>query len=218
MAPSPSFKFPRVANSDNPLRLAVFISGSGSGMEALLNHQQNTKCSHISVIVVSNIPDVSGLEKAEKHGIKTEIIELPLSKQRIEHEDLIHQVLINNEVEAIILSGYMRILSSNFVSHWEGRILNIHPSLLPNFPGAHAHRDALEAGAKKSGCTVHFVDGGVDSGLVIAQSETSISSNDNINTLQEKIKILEHVLYPQVIDAFSEGRLEITTDSKVIVN
>jgi phosphoribosylglycinamide formyltransferase-1 len=111
----------------------------------------------------------------------------------------------------------MRILSSNFVNKWEGRLLNIHPSLLPNFPGAHAHRDALKAGVKKSGCTVHFVDSGVDSGLIISQNTTEVLSHDTIETLQEKIKKLEHTLYPSVIDAFSEGRLEIIDYSRVII-
>ena len=217
MALSPTFRLPRIADSDNPLRLAVFISGSGSGMEALLKHQLDTKCSHTTTIVISNIPGVAGLAKAEKYGIPTEVVELPPSLQRIVHEDMIHKVLINNNVEAIILSGYMRILSPKFISKWEGRLLNVHPSLLPNFPGIHAHRDALKAGANKSGCTVHFVDSGVDSGLIIAQSETSISSDDNEETLQKKVKKLEHTLYPQVIDAFSEGGLEISDHSTVIM-
>jgi len=217
MALSSTFRLPRAANADNPLRLAVFISGSGSGMEALLKHQQNPQCSHTTTIVVSNVLGVGGLEKAGKYGVKTQVIESAPTLERIEHEDIIHKVLIHNEIEAIILSGYMRILSSNFVNKWEGRLLNIHPSLLPDFPGAHAHRDALKAGVNKSGCTVHFVDSGVDSGLIISQNTTEVLSHDTIQTLQEKIKKLEHTLYPSVIDAFSEGRLEIIDYSRVII-
>jgi phosphoribosylglycinamide formyltransferase-1 len=212
------FQLPRVANSNNPLRLAVFISGSGSGMAALLSHQQSSNCAHSTELVVSNIQGVGGLQLAETFGVSTEVVELIPGMERTKHEDLIVEVLEKYEIEAIILSGYMRILSSSFVEKWEGRILNIHPSLLPNFPGAHAHRDALKAGAEKSGCTVHFVDSGVDSGLIIAQSEVKILPEDDIKTLQNRIKKLEHTLYPVVIDAFCEGRLEIINESKIIIH
>ena len=212
------FQLPRVANSNNPLRLAVFISGSGSGMAALLSHQQSSNCAHSTELVVSNIQEVGGLQLAETFGVSTEVVELIPGMERTKHEDLILEVLEKYEIEAIILSGYMRILSSSFVEKWEGRILNIHPSLLPNFPGAHAHRDALKAGAEKSGCTVHFVDSGVDSGLIIAQSEVKILPEDDIKTLQNRIKKLEHTLYPVVIDAFCEGRLEIINESKIIIH
>ena len=150
--------------------------------------------------------------------MRTEVVELTSDMERTKHEDLIHEILELHEIEAIILSGYMRILSPTFVEKWEGRILNIHPSLLPNFPGAHAHKDALKAGAKKSGCTVHFVDSGVDSGLIIAQSEANILPEDTIESLQNRIKKLEHRLYPTIIDAFSEGRIEIIEKSKVIIH
>jgi len=213
-----TFQLPRVATQNNPLRLAVFISGSGSGMAALLSHQQSSNCSHSTELVVSNIQGARGLEIAKNTGVRTEVIELTSGMERITHEDLIHEILESYEIEAIILSGYMRILSPSFVEKWEGRILNIHPSLLPNFPGAHAHKDALEARAKKSGCTVHFVDSGVDSGLIIAQSEVKILPEDTVETLQNRIKKLEHRLYPSVIDAFSEGRLEIIEKSKVIIH
>ena len=147
------FQLPRVSTPDNPLRLAVFISGSGSGMAALISHQQSSSCSHSTELVLSNIKGVRGLELAENFGISTEVVELMSGMERTRHEDLIHEILEKFEIEAIILSGYMRILSSSFIEKWEGRILNIHPSLLPDFPGAHAHRDALKAGVKKSGCT-----------------------------------------------------------------
>tara|TARA_B100000945_G_C20427418_1_gene621432 strand:- start:4110 stop:4763 length:654 start_codon:yes stop_codon:yes gene_type:complete len=212
------FQLPRVATPKDPLRLAVFISGSGSGMAALLSHQQTSNCSHLTKLVVSNIHGVGGLQRAKNFAVRTEVVELKLDMERTTHEDLIHEILELYEIEAIILSGYMRILSPTFVEKWEGRILNIHPSLLPNFPGAHPHKDAIKAGVKKSGCTVHFVDSGVDSGVIIAQSEANILPEDTVETLQNRIKKLEHVLYPSVIDAFSEGRLEIIENSKVIIH
>ena len=212
------FQLPRIATPNDPLRLAVFISGSGSGMAALLSYQQSTESSHSTKLVFSNVQGVAGLSIAEECGVKTEVIELTSDMKRTTHEELIHESLESHGIEAIILSGYMRILSPAFVEKWEGRILNIHPSLLPDFPGAHAHRDALKAGAKKSGCTVHFVDSGVDSGLIIAQKEVKIFSEDTVETLQNRIKKLEHALYPFVIDAFSEGRLEIVKGTEVIIH
>ena len=118
------------------------------------------------------------------------------------------KVLEKHNIEAVILSGYMRIMSSLFVSAWEGRLLNIHPSLLPKYPGAHAHRDALADGATVTGCTVHFVDEGVDSGPIIAQEEVPIFPNDDESTLSERVKKVEHKLYPSAIDAFAAGEVK----------
>ena len=117
--------------------------------------------------------------------------------------------MIENEVELIVLSGYMRILTSDFVKPWAGRILNIHPSLLPDFPGAHAHRDVISAGVKKSGCTVHFVDSGMDTGPIIAQKEVEVLADDDESSLGERIKIEEHKLYPKVIDQLAAGETNL---------
>lgn len=202
----------RVATIESPLRLAVFISGSGSGMQALLHHQGSKSCLHETTLVVSNIAGVAGLDKAEAHNINTVTIELDRSiSNRIErreaHERAIMTVMDEYEIEAVILSGYMRILSPLFVRAWKGRLLNIHPSLLPKYPGAHAHRDALDDGATVTGCTVHLVDEGVDSGPILAQREIGILPNDDEHSLSERVKALEHKLYPEVIDAFSAGLL-----------
>ena len=116
--------------------------------------------------------------------------------------------MLENEVELIVLSGYMRILTSEFVKPWAGRILNIHPSLLPDFPGAHAHRDVISAGVKKSGCTVHFVDSGMDTGPIIAQKEVEVLADDDESSLGERIKIEEHKLYPKVIDQLAAGEIQ----------
>ena len=117
------------------------------------------------------------------------------------------KTLDEHGIEAVILSGYMRILSPLFVRAWKGRLLNIHRSLLPKYPGAHAHRDALADGAKVTGCTVHLVDEGVDSGPILAQRELEILSDDDEDSLSERVKALEHILYPEVIDAFAAGLL-----------
>ena len=206
------WSLPRVGSAEDPLRLAVFISGSGSGMEALLKHQQTTDCVHTTTVVISDKPNVSGLNKAENLGVSAIVVPLPdvsdRTERRLVHEQEISEVLTDYGVEAIILSGYMRILTSSFVEQWAGRILNIHPSLLPDFPGAHAHRDALAAGVSKSGCTVHFVDSGMDTGPIIMQREVEVLASDNEESLAEKVKKQEHILYPIVIDMFSSGEIK----------
>jgi len=204
---------PRVADFSKPLKLAVLISGSGSGMEALVKYQQSKNCAHITTIVISNQAGVEGMIRAEELGVKSQVIELPHDekisgdKARRLHEEMIHNRLIELNIEAVILSGYMRILSPWFVNHWEGRLLNIHPSLLPDFPGAHAHRDVLAAQAKITGCTVHYVDAGMDSGKIISQREVEVFADDNEASLSSRVKLVEHVLYPQTIDDFATGNL-----------
>jgi len=203
---------PRRGAVEDPLRLAVLISGSGSGMEALIRHQQNKDCLHVTNVVISDRADAVGLSKAEALGVTSVAVPLPdiedREERRLAHEREVSEVLSDYGVEAVILSGYMRLLTPSFVKPWAGRILNIHPSLLPDFPGAHAHRDVIAAGVEKSGCTVHFVDSGMDTGPIIAQAEVEISPDDDENSLAEKVKQKEHILYPSVIDMFSEGMIE----------
>ena len=199
----------RVATPSNPLRCAILISGSGSGMQAMLEHQQNPNCNHVTTVVVSNKPAVAGIQRAQSFDIPVEVVELSLtlqgSERRLAHEIAIEKVLQDYDVELVILSGYMRLLSAEFVGRWESKIINIHPSLLPDFPGANAHRDVIAAGVKKSGCTVHYVDAGMDSGEIIAQCEVEVADDDTEETLALKVKQFEHILYPLVIDAIASG-------------
>lgn len=203
---------PRVGSIENPLRVCIMISGSGSGMEALLQHQIENKCLHRTVLVISDRTEISGLEKATGYGIKTIVVPLPKVKdrqlRRLEHENLINKILHDNQVELIVLSGYMRILTPSFVRPWAGRVLNIHPSLLPEFPGANAHGDVISAGVRKSGCTVHFVDSGMDTGPIISQAEVDVYPDDTVETLSDRVKLVEHKLYPEVIDAISSGDVQ----------
>ena len=203
---------PRKGTVEEPLRLAILISGSGSGMEALIRHQQTKDCLHVTNVVISDRIDAGGLAKAESLGVTAVAIPLPdiedRDERRIAHEKEVNEVLTDHGVEVVILSGYMRLLTPSFVAPWAGRILNIHPSLLPDFPGAHAHRDVIAAGVSKSGCTVHFVDSGMDTGPIIDQAEVDVGPDDDEGTLAEKVKRLEHVLYPSVIDKISAGRIE----------
>ena len=199
----------RVATAKDPLRCAILISGSGSGMQAMLEHQQNPNCMHITTVVVSNKSGVKGIQRAVNLDVPTAVVEVSVDlagdERRITHELEIEQVLFDHEVELVILSGYMRLLSSQFVERWEGKIVNIHPSLLPDFPGAHAHRDVIASGVKKSGCTVHYVDAGMDTGQIIAQCEVEVLPEDTEETLASRIKHFEHILYPLVVDAIASG-------------
>ena len=207
-----AWNLPRTGSVEEPLRLAVLISGSGSGMGALIRHQQKVDCSHVTNVVISDRIGAGGLAKAEALGVTAVAVPLPdiedREERRLAHENEVSDVLADHGVEVVILSGYMRLLTPSFVAPWAGRILNIHPSLLPDFPGAHAHRDVIAAGVSKSGCTVHFVDSGMDTGPIIDQAEVEVKPDDDEDSLAEKVKQLEHVLYPSVIDKLSEGKIQ----------
>ena len=208
---SDEYVLPRKATPDSPLRLAVMISGGGSGLRALLKHQQEADRAHITTLVIADSDSAGGLKHAMDAGVESFSVPLPQelrgAERRKVHEEQIIRIIESKDIEMIVLSGYMRILTSSFVSRWKGRLVNIHPSLLPDFPGAHAQRDALEAGVKVSGCTVHFVDEGADSGPIIEQREVPVLESDTINTLTDRIKQAEHELYPKVLDDISSGRV-----------
>jgi formyltetrahydrofolate-dependent phosphoribosylglycinamide formyltransferase len=178
-------------------------------MQAMLNHQSDANCSHFTALVISNKPDVGGIPLAQEFDIPVEVVEVPAIEDRVlarhQQEAMIDKLLQQHEVELVILSGYMRLLSEQFINNWLGQIVNIHPSLLPDFPGAHAHRDVIAAGVRKSGCTVHFVDAGMDTGEIIAQCEVEVLEGDTESSLANRVKSFEHILYPIVIDAIATG-------------
>ena len=206
------FALPRVGTTDDPVRLAVLVSGGGSGLAALLRYQRTPRC-HRTALVLADKADAGGLQHGRDAGITSIGVPLPMdvgkSERREAHERLVNEELEAAEVELVVLSGYMRILTPWFVRRWKGRLINIHPSLLPDFPGAHAHRDALAAGANSTGCTVHLVDEGVDSGPILAQREIEVLPGDDEEALQERIKLEEHVLYPEVLDRLCSGRISL---------
>ena len=208
---SDEYVLPRKATSDSPLRLAVMISGGGSGLRALLKYQQEADRAHVTTLVIADSESAGGLKHAMDAGVDFVAVPLPQglkgNERRRAHEEQIMRIIESNDIELVVLSGYMRILTPSFVSHWKGRLVNIHPSLLPDFPGAHAQRDALEARVRVSGCTVHFVDEGVDSGPIIQQRKVPVLESDTIDTLRDRIKEAEHDLYPKVLDDLSSGRI-----------
>ena len=188
-------------------KLAVLCSGRGTDLQSIIDAIQSGELNAEISIVITDKPKVMALERAAKAGIKNICVDRKKFDNRADFEE---ELLKNLEgVDLVILAGFMRILSPDFVRHYEGRLMNIHPSLLPAFPGAHAHRDALAYGVKVSGCTVHFVDEGTDSGPIILQAAVEVHEDDTEETLSARILEREHIIYPQAIKLFVEGRLEI---------
>lgn len=184
-------------------RVAVFISGSGSNMASLIAAGQAANAPYEVVTVISNVADVAGLEKARAAGVEALTVEhKAFGKDREAHERAIDALLVERNVEVIALAGYMRLLTPWLVQKWAGRMLNIHPSLLPLYPGLNTHARAIEAGDAEAGCTVHIVTEGVDEGPVLGQDRVPILPGDTPETLAERVKTAEHALYPQTLTAF----------------
>ncbi len=199
----------KTPNSSNPIRIAVFFSGSGTGLNALLTHQKQTDCLHETVLCITDKEGAGGIEHAHHHNVPTFVetvdIEQPKEERRHEHEARIQAHLDSFEVDLIVLSGYMRLLSKEFVERYYPRIVNIHPSLLPAFPGADAHTDVLKSGVQVSGCTVHIVDAGMDSGPILAQRRVPVFASDTRAQLAKRVQIEEHRIYPHIIDLICSG-------------
>ncbi len=189
------------------IKLAVLCSGRGTDLQSIIDAiKAGTLQAEIS-IVITDKPNVKALERAEIAGIKNICVDRKLFDNRADFEAELLKNLA--EIDLVVLAGFMRILSPEFVKKFTGRLMNIHPSLLPSFKGAHAHRDALEYGVKISGCTVHFVDEGTDSGPIILQAAVEVLDNDTEETLSARILEQEHIIYPKAIQLFVEGRLKI---------
>lgn len=183
-------------------------------MEAILKSIKRKKIPINPKVVISNKPDARGLKIAQKLGVKTEVIEsVGLKGDRWEYDKKIVSVLTKYDITPknglICLAGFMRIISPQFIRKYKNRIMNIHPALLPSFPGLHAQKQALMYGAKYSGCTIHFVDDGVDTGPVIIQAVVKVNYNDTEKTLSKRILVKEHQMYPEAIRLFAEKKIMI---------
>ena len=188
------------------MRVAVFVSGSGSNLQAIID----ASIPSIEIaLVFSNNPDAFALKRAENHSIPTLVVNHRDFKSREEFEGEILKHLEPLGIELIVLAGFMRILSPVLVRAYANRMINLHPALLPSFPGIHAARQAIEAGVKFTGCTVHFVDEGVDSGPIILQAVVPVEDGDDEDSLLQKIHAEEHRIYPEAIRLISEGRIKI---------
>ena len=180
------------------LRLAILISGRGSNMEAILSAAQEVNYPAEPVLVLANRPDARGLETAQNAGISAVAVDhKPFGSDREAFERAMQAELERHRVEMIVLAGFMRILTPWFVNQWLGRMINIHPSLLPKYPGLNTHQRAIDAGDTEAGCSVHWVTEGVDAGDVIAQARVPVRADDTADSLANRVLGEEHQLYPR---------------------
>ncbi|XP_063846345.1 trifunctional purine biosynthetic protein adenosine-3-like isoform X2 [Scylla paramamosain] len=197
-------------------RVAVLISGTGTNLQALLDHTKGGLSGAEVVVVVSNVAGVKGLQRAQEAGVTTKVVPHKNYKSREEFEAAVNAELQAARAELICLAGFMRILTGSFVRAWRGRLLNIHPSLLPAFKGMHAQRQALQAGVTLTGCTVHFVSEEVDCGAIVTQEAVPVLPGDTEEALVERIKTAEHRAYPRAMELVARGKVVLREDGTCI--
>lgn len=187
-------------------RVAIFISGGGSNMLRLLEDMADPDHPATPVLVLSNNADAGGLKTAAAHGVATAVVDhRPFKGDRVAFEAALQDELQKVTPDILCLAGFMRVLTARFVAPWEGRMLNIHPSLLPKYKGLHTHARALEAGDTAHGCSVHLVTPALDDGPLLGQARIAIAPDDTADTLAARVLTQEHVLYPAVLRRFSNG-------------
>ena len=189
--------------------LGVLVSGRGSNLQAIIEHIKNGDIKANIGVVISDQPGAYALERANAAGLEAVCVDRKMYGSRRDFENKVLAILKERHVGLVVLAGFMRILSGDFISHFSGRIMNIHPALLPSFPGLDAQGQAVRYGAKVSGCTVHFVDEGMDTGPIILQQAVPVEEDDTTETLAERILTEEHVLYPKAIRLFCDKKLII---------
>jgi phosphoribosylglycinamide formyltransferase 1 len=186
-------------------RVGILISGRGSNMASLVHASKQPECPYEVVLVISNVPDAPGLAFAQANGIPA-WAQSHIGMKRAEFDELVDAQLRKANVEYVALAGYMRLLSPGFVQKWAGRMINIHPSLLPAYKGLDTHQRVIDAGEKKHGCSVHIVTEALDDGEIIAQAEVPVLPGDNADTLAARVLVEEHKLYPQALAKLVRGR------------
>ena len=189
-------------------KLAVLVSGRGSNLQAIINSiEKNNLAAEISLIL-SNAPDAYGLQRGKKHGLESVFLNPKNFPSRDDYEKQMIELLQTKSIDLVCLAGFMRILGKKFIEAFSGKIINIHPSLLPAFPGLNVQEKALEHGAKFSGCTVHFVNEEVDGGAIILQAIVPILDEDDVKSLSDRILEQEHIIYPEAIRLIIEDKLK----------
>lgn len=203
----------------NKVRIAVLVSGRGSNLQAIIDNIEKGLLPAEIAVVISDQPDAYSLERARKHGIPAVHISAKGYKEkRDEYDALLVKELRKHQVELVCLAGFMRIITPTLIKAFPGRILNIHPALLPAFTGLHVQKAAIEHGVKFSGCTVHFVDEGMDTGPIIIQAVVPVLDNDTKDSLSERILRQEHEIYSRAIQLYAEGRLKIEGRRVMVLN
>ena len=191
------------------LRIGVLASGRGSNLQAIIDAAEAGKLDAAVVVVLSDNAEAYALERARHHRIASAVVDPQAYPTREAFDAALIAALTAHNVELVCLAGYMRVLTSRFIGHFRHRIMNIHPALLPSFPGLHSQRQALHHGVKFSGCTVHFADEGVDTGPIIIQAVVPVFDDDTEESLAARILKFEHQIYPRAIQLYAEGRLKV---------
>lgn len=193
----------------NPINIAVLVSGRGSNLQSIIDAIIKGDVKAKIACIISNVPGAKALERAKKHSIKAFVVDHKQFSNRSEYEKEIIRVLEDLNIDLVCLAGYMRIVGKDLIDRYRWKMINIHPALLPAFPGLDAQLQAVEHGVKISGCTVHFVDEGCDTGPIIAQRAVPVYDDDTEETLSVRILEEEHKLYPEVIQLFAEGKIKL---------
>jgi phosphoribosylglycinamide formyltransferase 1 len=191
------------------VRIGVLVSGSGSNLQSIMDACERLDIDGQITIVISNLPGIYALERAQVKGIPTKVVSHAEYPQRENFDEELVKILKDFQVDLVVLAGFMRVLTPKFLKQFPGRIMNIHPALLPSFPGLGVRQRAIDYGVRFSGCTVHFVDEGVDTGPIIIQAVVPVYPDDTEGLLKERILQLEHKIYPEAIGLFAQGRLSI---------
>lgn len=192
------------------INIAVLVSGRGSNLQSIIDNIENGTIPDASVsVVISDIGDAYALDRARKHGIESFFIDPDKYPDKASFEKEIVNIFKKYQIDLILLAGYMRVVGPTILDQYTGKIVNIHPALLPSFPGLHAQQQAFDHGVKVSGCTVHFVDEGVDTGPIIIQRCVPVLEDDTEETLAERILEQEHKIFPEAVRLFVHGRLKI---------
>jgi len=191
------------------INIGVLASGRGTNLQAIIEAIEDGKIAGEIKVVMSDHPKACALKRAQQYLIDTRYIDFKEFKNREDFDKEIIKILKEKKIDLVVLAGYMRILSPYFIRAYQNKIMNIHPALLPSFPGLHAQKQAIGNGVKISGCTVHFVDEGVDSGPIILQKTVEVKDEDTEELLAKRILKEEHQIYPQAIQLFSQGRLMV---------
>lgn len=206
------------SENNTQCKVVVLISGSGSNLQALIDGQQQGALPIDIVAVISNKPDVLGLERAKNAGIAQQVINHRDYSDRESFDQQLAHVINQYQPDLVVLAGFMRILTSDFVRQYQGKMLNIHPSLLPKYQGLHTHQRALDAGDDCHGVTVHFVTEELDGGPTIIQAIVPIMANDNIDSLTQRVQQQEHIIYPMAVEWFAMQRLVLNGNDVVLDN
>ena len=199
------------------LSLAVLLSGNGTNFQSIVENIENGRLKAAIKIVISNNKDAFGLKRAEKHNIKNLVLDHKDFEDRKSYDKKLKELIRQENVDFIVLAGFMRILGSDFVRNFPNKIINIHPSLLPKYPGLNTHKKVIENKDKEHGVTVHLVDEGLDSGPIIGYIKIKVDDKEKENDLINKIHKIEHFIYPEILSELQEGKISII-DNKIIID